>query len=158
MVSKGVRSTVRMDDDGELPCVAALLPASLAPAATGDPVLINEVLASHTGTDDTEYIELYGDPGYSLTGLSLIVVEGDVRSAGTIDRRIDFLPFQTMGDNGFYLVGNCGGLPLRYGVTPDDAIGTDSFENSSLTVALVETTRFPAAWSPVPRWFSTPSP
>ena len=113
MVSKGVRRRFGWTT-AAFAVVAALLPASLAPAATGDPVLINEVLASHTGTDDTEYVELYGDPGYSLTGLSLIVVEGDVGAAGTIDRRIDFLPFQTVGDNGFFLIGNCGGLPIHY--------------------------------------------
>jgi hypothetical protein len=39
-------------------------------AATGDPVLINEVLASHTGTDSTEFIELIGTPGL-LGGLEL---------------------------------------------------------------------------------------
>ncbi len=76
MVSKGVRRRFGWTT-AAIAVVAALLPASLAPAATGDPVLINEVLASHTGTDDTEYVELYGDPGLSLEGLSLIVVEGD---------------------------------------------------------------------------------
>ena len=53
-----------------------------ASAATGDPVLINEVLASHSGTDDTEFAELFGTPGYSLNGLSLIVIEGDAFGPG----------------------------------------------------------------------------
>lgn len=123
--------------------VAMLLPivVGVGPtlAATGDPVLINEVLASHSGTDDTEYIELFGTPGLSLSGLSLIVVEGDVFGPGTIDRRFDFKPFQAIGPNGFFLVGNCGGLPENYSVTPDASIFTNYFENSSLTVALVET-------------------
>ncbi len=110
-----------------------------ASAATGDPVLINEVLASHTGTDDTEYIELYGTPGTSLDGLSLIVVEGDASGLGTIDRRLDFGPSDILGSNGFYLVGNPAGLAANYGVAPNVAIGNDYLENSSLTVALVET-------------------
>ncbi|HBY99317.1 MAG TPA: hypothetical protein DEP84_36155 [Chloroflexi bacterium] len=114
--------------------------AGLAVAATGGPVLINEVLASHTGTDDTEYIELFGTPGTPLSGLSLLVVEGDAGAGpGTIDRRIDFKPFHTIGPNGFFLVGNCAGLPAHYGVTPDTAISDNFLENSSLTVALVET-------------------
>ncbi len=110
-----------------------------AQAATGDPVLLNEVLASHTGTDDTEYIELYGTPGTSLADLSVIVVEGDAFSPGTIDRRFDFKPFHALGPNGFFLIGNCGGLPANYAVTPDASLFTNYLENSSLTLALVET-------------------
>jgi predicted extracellular nuclease len=108
-------------------------------ADTGDPVLINEFLASHTGTDNTEYVELYGDPGTSLSGLSLIVVEGDAIGLGTIDRRYDFQPLQVIGPNGFFLFGNCQGLEYNYAVTPDASLSNDYFENSSLTLALVET-------------------
>jgi predicted extracellular nuclease len=108
-------------------------------AATGDPVLINEVLASHSGTDDTEFLELYGTPGTSLAGLSVIVVESDAFDPGRIDRRFDFKAFHGLGSNGFFLIGNCGGLPANYGVTPDASLFTNYFENSSLTVALVET-------------------
>lgn len=108
-------------------------------AATGDPVLINEVLASHTGTDDTEFIELIGLAGFSLDGLSLIVVEGDSFGAGMIDRRIDFGSSDRLGSNGFFLVGNPAGLGVNYGVTPNLSIGNNFLENSSLTVALVQT-------------------
>jgi predicted extracellular nuclease len=119
--------------------LAALLPVGVVGAATGDPVLINEVLASHTGTDDTEFIELFGTPGTNLSGLSVIVVEGDSFDPGRIDRRFDFKPFHRIGSNGFFLIGNCGGLPSEYDTTPDASLLTDYFENSSLTVALVET-------------------
>lgn len=108
-------------------------------AATGDPVLLNEVLASHSGTDNSEFIELFGTAGTSLTGLSVIVVESDAFAAGTIDRRFDFKPFHTLGSNGFFLIGNCGGVPANFGVTPDASIDNNYLENSSLTVALVET-------------------
>ena len=108
-------------------------------AATGDPVLINEALISHSGTDDTEFVEFYGDPGESLYGLSLIVVEGDAFAPGTIDRRFDFRPFHEIGSNGFFLYGNCAGLDENYSVTPDRSLFTNYFENSSLTIALVET-------------------
>lgn len=110
-----------------------------AVAETGDPVLINELLASHSGTDDTEFVEFFGTPGYSLSGLSLIVVEGDAFDPGKIDRRFDFKPFHEIGSNGFFLYGNCGGLGSNYGVTPDASLFSNYFENSSLTVALVET-------------------
>jgi predicted extracellular nuclease len=114
----------------------AAMPAT---AATGDPVLINEVLSSHTGTDDTEYVELYGIPGTSLAGLSLIVVEGDENAPGNIDRRLDFESFHAIGSNGFFLIGNCGGVPATYGETPDLKIDNNFLENSSHTVAIVET-------------------
>ena len=44
---------------------------SAAHAATGDPVLLNEMLLSHSGTDTAEFVELYGTPGTSLAGLAL---------------------------------------------------------------------------------------
>ena len=81
--------------------IVLLAPASAAP---GDPVLINEFLASHAGTDDTEYVELYGNPGDTLHGLSLIVVEGDAFNPGNIDRRFDFKQFHQIGANGFFSV------------------------------------------------------
>lgn len=103
------------------------------------PTVINEVLASTTGTD-VEYIELYGAPGATLAGLSLIYVEAnDAAGAGTIDFRYDFGATDAIGLNGFYLVGTTSGLQSFYGVTPNLAIPTNSLENSSATVALVET-------------------
>jgi len=108
-------------------------------AALASP-LINEVLASHAGTDDTEFIELYGTPGSILAGLSLIVVEGDaIGSQGAIDRRIDFGPGDIIGANSFFLIGNPLGLGTNYGVVPNLAIFTNFLENSSLTLALVQT-------------------
>ena len=126
-----------------LALILAAVPHGVRPtaAATGDPVLINEVLASHTGTDNTEFVELYGVPGLSLSGLSLIVVEGDAGAGpGTIDRRLDFGSAATIGSNGFYLVGNPTGLAANYSVAPNLNIANDYLENSSLTLALVRTT------------------
>ncbi len=122
----------------------ALVALGTAPssAATGDDVLINEVLASTTGSD-VEYIELFGTPGFSLDGLSLIGVEADDQSSrGNIDFRFDFGLFDVIGSNGFHLVGN--ELVFgAYAVQPDTAIDTNSLENSSSTYALVPTTALP---------------
>jgi hypothetical protein len=108
-------------------------------SALASPV-INEVLASHTGTDNTEFIELYGAPGTILAGLSLIIVEGDaIASQGAIDQRIDFGAGDVIGANRFFLVGNPGGLAINYGVAPNLGIGDNFLENSSLTIALVAT-------------------
>lgn len=104
-----------------------------------DPTVINEVLASTTGTD-TEYIELYGEPGGSLAGLSLIYVESNNSAGpGTIDFRYDFLADAVLGTNGFYLIGTTSSLQSFYGVTPNIDIVPNSLENSSATVALVQT-------------------
>lgn len=109
-----------------------------AGAATGDPVLINEFVGSTTGTD-IEYIELFGDPAQPLDGLSLIVVESDAgASNGAIDTQIDLSGERLGATNGFFLVG-VDAVTVTYGVTPDLAIPTDSIENSSYTLALVET-------------------
>ena len=110
-----------------------------APAATGDPVLINEVLASTTGTD-VEFVELFGIPGTSLDGLSFIGVESnDGTSLGAIDARIDFGAGDAIGANGFYLAGTSASLQSVYGVTPNLDFATNTLENSSTTYALVET-------------------
>lgn len=120
--------------------LAALLAAVPAFSATGDPVLVNEVLASHTGTDDTEFIELFGEAGTSLAGLSIIVVESDDQSSnGNIDRRLDFGADDRLGANGYFLVGNPDGLAANYAVVPNIPVSNNFLENSSFTLALVTT-------------------
>ena len=121
-----------------LALVVGLAPSGAASADTGDPVLLNEVLGS-TSSTDIEFIELYGQPGAAIGGLSVIVVESDdVASNGNIDRRIDIPAGTTLGTNGFYLIGN-GLVSGQFGVTPNLAIANDFIENSSYTLALVET-------------------
>jgi hypothetical protein len=122
-----------------------VVPMATARAQTGDAVLLNEMLVSHTGVPDTtEFVELYGTPGHSLDGLSLVVVEADNGAAGTIDLRFDFGPGHHVGGNGSFLLGSATGLADNYGVTPDVALpsgtpGGEVFENGSQTVALVAT-------------------
>jgi predicted extracellular nuclease len=112
---------------------------SSAQAATGDPVLLNEILASHAGTDDTEFVELYGTPGTSLDGLSFVAVESsNIASNGGYDDRYDFGPGDALGSNGFFLIGNASGLGANYGVTPDIDVDLN-LENDNTTYALVET-------------------
>ncbi len=119
--------------------MTAALSLGLAAASASSAPVVNEVLASHTGTDNTEFAEIYGAPGESLDGLSLIVVESDASGNGTIDRQIDFGPADVIGTTGFFLVGNPAGLAASYSVTPDVTVADNFFENSSLTIALVET-------------------
>lgn len=105
----------------------------------GQPLVINEVLGSTTSSD-TEFVELFGEPGASLEGLSIIVVESDAgASNGTIDRRFDFEAGDAIGDNGFFLLGNDSEVVDDFGVTPNKIIADNFIENSSYTLALVET-------------------
>ena len=120
------------------PALAGLALLALVPAAGA--VLINESLVSMSGIDDAEYIELFGAPHTALAGLSVIGVEGDAGSGpGSIDLRYDFPADAALGPNGFLLLGNPTGLARDYAVTPDLAIGANSLENGSLTLALVQT-------------------
>ncbi|MGF1657927.1 MAG: ExeM/NucH family extracellular endonuclease [Rubrimonas sp.] len=101
-------------------------------------IVLNEVLGSTTGTD-SEYVELFGAPGASLAGLSVIVVESDPEpSNGEIDFRFDFAANATLGDNGFFLLAN-DLAEATYGVVANATIPRDSIENSAYTIALVET-------------------
>jgi hypothetical protein len=124
---------------------------SAAHAATDDPVLLNEMLLSHRDADTGEFVELYGTtPGTSLAGLALIVVEGDsAQNPGTVTYRLDFAADAHLGGNGFYLVGNPTSLGAKYSVTPDVAIGDETFQNGSETVALVVAASAPAVGSPL---------
>jgi predicted extracellular nuclease len=120
-----------------LALLIGLVPGGGASAATGDPVLLNEILGSTSGSD-SEYIELYGDPGAALGGLSVISVESDASASnGEIEFRVDLPAGAVLGTNGFYLLAN-GLAASTYGVTPNQAI-VGSIENSSYTIALVET-------------------
>ncbi len=101
--------------------------------------VINEFVGSTTSTD-AEFIEIYGEPGASLAGLSLIVVESDAISTnGNIDKQFDFADDAVIGDNGFYLVTSPQAENV-YGVTGNASIANNFIENSSYTLALVETT------------------
>jgi predicted extracellular nuclease/2',3'-cyclic-nucleotide 2'-phosphodiesterase (5'-nucleotidase family) len=102
--------------------------------------ILNRVLGSTAGTD-AEFVEIFGTPGTSLGGISLIVVESDAGSSnGTIDFRLDFDSTVVFGSNGAFLVGTASVADAAtYGVAPDLEIPTNSTENSSHTIALVET-------------------
>ena len=83
---------------------AHAFPLVATPASSArSQLVINEVLASHVGDDNTEFIEIHGTPGVSLDGMSLICVEGDASSTpGVIDRRFDFGPANDGSDSTTY--------------------------------------------------------
>lgn len=124
--------------DGESTNAAAAAPMPIGSYAPPQALVINAVLGSTVGTD-TEYVELMGTPGQSLAGYSVIVVESDdIASNGAIDKRFDFTEDHVIGDNGYFLLGNAL-VETTYGVTPNAILSNDFIENSSYTIALVET-------------------
>lgn len=49
------------------------------------PPLINEFSASHAGTDNYEYVEIFGTPSTDFSSYTILHIEGDSTTAGTID-------------------------------------------------------------------------
>ncbi|MEK6675037.1 MAG: IPTL-CTERM sorting domain-containing protein [Planctomycetota bacterium] len=69
-------------------------------------VHLNEIFASHAGTDDQEYIEIVGTPGESLKNLVLIVVEGECDfNCGTLDVVVDLSAYSIPAD-GYFVIGD----------------------------------------------------
>ena len=68
------------------------------------PIVINEVDADTPGTDEAEFVELYGPPNLSLDGLVLVFFNG---SSDTAYAAYDLDGF-TIDANGFFVGGNTG--------------------------------------------------
>lgn len=86
-----------------------------------DPIapVINEFVFNHTGSDTNEFIEVFADPNTDLSGLTLVVIEGDSGATGTIDFAV---ALGSTDANGFWTTG----------------LLDSAFENGSQTVLLVD--------------------
>lgn len=106
--------------DGGTEAYAARNILVLGDSVTGpaDPV-INEFVANHTGTDVSEYIEIFGDAGANYTNFSILQIEGDGAGAGTID---GIYQLGTTDLSGFWSTGFL----------------NNSLENGTMTLVLVE--------------------
>jgi len=92
--------------------VAVALAAAAVGSASFGQVQINEFLVNPPGTDNgSEFFELIGPPSYDLTGLTLLVIEGDGGNKGTIDQALS-LDGKSIGTNGLFLWRD-GGTPLQ---------------------------------------------
>ncbi len=80
-----------------------------------DPV-INEFVVNHTGADSEAFVEVFGDASTDYSAFTVLEIEGDSTSAGTVDA---VLPVATT---------NAGG----YWIDPED------MENGTITIMLVE--------------------
>jgi predicted extracellular nuclease len=91
---------------------------------------INEIVVSTTGAD-REFIELFGPPGASLEGVSLL----QVLPGGEISSVVDFSG--RIGVNGHYLAASPEAEDFL-GVTGNQQITNNTFSNSSRTYLLVQ--------------------
>lgn len=66
----------------------------------------NEVYFNHSGTDDHEFIEVFGVPEGPLTNVMVLVVEGDGAGAGTLDRVIDLTGNSIPATDNYFVLGN----------------------------------------------------
>ena len=102
----------------------------------GGTVMINEIVKEPNGKSP-ELIELFGTPGTSLAGLSVIFVESDdVKDFGKIERQIDLPLTAALGGNGFYLIGNKL-VEKNLKVKPDLIISRNFIKDGSYTIALI---------------------
>ena len=99
-----------------------------------DEVLINEVYVRHETAqwETDEFVEFVGPPGFSLAGLSLVVIEGDAEdNPGIVDRVWSFNSAHVIPENGFFVAGDSG-------LAPDFTTGSfNTMENGTQTVLLV---------------------
>lgn len=114
-------------------CCVFVLAVTTAHAGT----VINEFWADDDGADTNEFVELFGAPNGSLSGLSLIVVDGDtsgnIASSNyrSVKIQVDFTS-ETLNSSGFYMLG------FGPDITVDAALPA-SIQNGSQTYALVDT-------------------
>lgn len=104
---------------------------ALATTATAQGLQINEVYASHGGTDDREYVEITGPAGFNLDDCMILIVEGQGAGQGTLDRAWDLSGF-VMPSDGYFVVGDdlVANLDLSVGAT-------NTIENGTETIYLI---------------------
>ncbi len=103
--------------------------AGLALAAPAQGAMINEFVANDIGTDDYEFVELCGNPGESLDGLWLVLIEGEGSGAGVIDAAIALSGY-VIGSNGHFVIGGTN-------VSPDLPMANGWIENGGNNILLV---------------------
>ncbi len=67
-----------------------------------EPLIINEFVLDHSGTDTQEFIEVFGEPSMDYSNHTLLQIEGDGSGAGLID---SIHPVGTTDANGIWWTG-----------------------------------------------------
>ena len=112
----------------------ANLAASFLQSGDAPAVSINEFRTKQPGTDEDEYIEIIGDPGESLDGLSVVFIGSDgCEPNGVVVHQYN-LQGQTIPGSGYFVMGDPT-LSLGAGA-PDYAIDLEFIDGGNLTVVL----------------------
>jgi hypothetical protein len=105
-----------------------LLALAVCVAAPAYGLQINEWVSNDISTDDYEFIELYGSPFEDLTGLTIILIEGE-STKGMVDQAISLDGYSTDAA-GYFVVGDAL-------VLPDLELTPGWIENGGNTILLV---------------------
>ncbi len=109
--------------------LTVLMAACLAIAGAANAVVINEWVSNDISGDDHEFIELCGNPGESLDGLTIVLVEGEGASSGLIDNIISLNGY-SVGATGYFVVGDAA-------VNPDLELADGWIENGGNNILLL---------------------
>ena len=106
-----------------------LIAVAMCLAAPAYGVQINEWVSNDISTDDYEFIELFGGPNEDLTGLTIILIEGE-STKGMVDQAISLDGYSTDAA-GYFVVGDLN-------VAPDLEMSPGWIENGGNTILLVQ--------------------
>ncbi|RKY18444.1 MAG: hypothetical protein DRQ55_13355 [Planctomycetota bacterium] len=113
--------------------LVAALTAPLFAGVSGTPtVVINEVDADQTSTDSVEFFELFGTGGMDLTGLFVVLYNGN--SGGDAEYRTFDLAGQSVPADGYFVVGAATVANVDY--TPGNFPATNAIQNGADGMAL----------------------
>lgn len=102
--------------------------AHVSASSSLETLVINEVDSDTPGFDDREFIELYGEPNFSLDGVVLVLYRGN---NNTVYGAYDLSPY-SLNEEGFFVVGNAAVANVGL-VIPDNTL-----RNGPDAVALYE--------------------
>ena len=103
-------------------------------------IRLNEIYASHSGTDLQEFIELKGPAGASLDNYVVCIVEGEgaLTTQGTLDRAWD-LTGLTIPTDGYFVLGVSGVAARDFTIVGSGSSGaSDAIENGTETFYLID--------------------
>ncbi|MBL8802609.1 MAG: hypothetical protein JNN27_11470 [Planctomycetes bacterium] len=103
-------------------------------------IKLNEIYASHSGTDLQEFIELKGPAGASLDNYVVCIVEGEgqLGNQGQLDRAWDLTGFSIPTD-GYFVLGVSGVAARDFTIVGSGSSGAaDAIENGTETFYLID--------------------
>ena len=103
-------------------------------------IRLNEIYASHSGTDLQEFIELKGPAGASLDNYVVCIVEGEgsLANQGQLDRAWDLTGFSIPTD-GYFVLGVSGVAARDFTIVGSGSSGaSDAIENGTETFYLID--------------------